>query len=139
MTTSTKPDYVTAAETLLESLGMYTQNVAMRKGYHFPGDNQERAIYTCIFSRRIKPCKDLFLTFGQSISNTARKVHPTSYDLICCLTKEDPESFEDFCSNYGYDDDSRKAYKIYEDVRAEWYKVKAFFTQKELELLKEIY
>ena len=65
-------------------------------------------------------------------------VAPTAYDVLSCLTKSDPGTFEDFCSTYGYDEDSRKAEKIYNAVLDEWKNVCALFTDGEIEQLQEI-
>ena len=42
-----------------------------------------------------------------------RAKSPTMYDIVCCVCKDDPESFEDWCANFGYDTDSRKALDTY--------------------------
>jgi len=55
------------------------------------------------------------------------KKTPTLYDILACLTKYDPGSFKDFCSNYGYDEDSRKAFEVYIAVQKEWEQVNNLF------------
>lgn len=71
--------------------------------------------------------------------NDARDGSPVyAYDVLACITKADPGSFEDFCSEYGYDTDSRKAEKTYKAVVQEWKKVERFFSAEELEELWEI-
>ena len=65
-------------------------------------------------------------------------IAPTAYDVLACLTKNDPGTFEDFCSEFGYDEDSRKAEKIYNAVLDEWRNVCALFTDEEIEQLQEI-
>ena len=65
-------------------------------------------------------------------------VAPTAYDVLACLTKNDPDTFENFCSEFGYDEDSRKAEKIYNAVVEEWRNVCALFTDEEIEQLQEI-
>jgi hypothetical protein len=52
---------------------------------------------------------------------------PTSYDILAALTKNDPGTFEDFCGNYGYDEDSRKAESVYFSVQKEWANVRRLF------------
>lgn len=104
-----------------------------KRAKYFHGDEDERDIYTCKFKR----AEGWFsITFGQSIANAGTA--PTAYDVLTCLTKTDPESFEDFCGNFGYDTDSRKAMKIYKSVCKEWLKVGAFFTEEELNELQDI-
>lgn len=70
------------------------------------------------------------------------KIHypiaPSAYDVLACITKNDPGDFEDFCSNFGYETDSRKAKKVFKRVKEEWKKVKGFFSIPELEQLNEI-
>lgn len=45
---------------------------------------------------------------------------PSLYDILTCLTKYDPGTFDDFCSESGYDADSRKALEIYFAVQKDW-------------------
>ena len=63
---------------------------------------------------------------------------PTSYDVLACLTKYDPGSLEDFCSEFDYDLDSKSAEKTYDAVREEYLNVCALFGQEEMEVLSEI-
>ena len=65
-------------------------------------------------------------------------IPPTAYDVLASITKYDVGSFEDFCSEFGYDTDSRKAYKIYKAVLKEWKNVELLFTAEQLELLRLI-
>lgn len=63
---------------------------------------------------------------------------PTAYSILSCLTKYDPGSFEDFCSEFGYDTDSKKAEKTYNAVVDEYKNVAMLFTDSEIEELQEI-
>lgn len=63
---------------------------------------------------------------------------PTAYDLLACLQKSDPGMFENFCDEFGYDYDSRKAEQTYHAVQQEWRKIQRFFTPAEIEALQEI-
>lgn len=63
---------------------------------------------------------------------------PRLYDIITCLTKYDPGTFEDFCSEFGYDEDSKKAEKIYNAVRDEYLSMCSLFSDEELEILSLI-
>lgn len=65
-------------------------------------------------------------------------VEPSAYDLLACLTKYNPGTFENFCGDYGYDTDSRKALKIYKTVVKEWKDLTSIFNEQELEALAEI-
>lgn len=66
-----------------------------------------------------------------------RKTPPTLYDVLACLTKYDPETFEIFCSDYGYDEDSRKALETFNLIDKEWHEVKRMFSDC-LDELQEI-
>lgn len=67
-----------------------------------------------------------------------KRVKPSSYDILTCLTKYDPDTFENFCSEFGYDTDSRKAEKTYKAVFNEWQNICMLFTDEEIEHLQEI-
>lgn len=64
---------------------------------------------------------------------------PTAYDVITSMERSEPAStFEDWCSEFGYDSDSRKAHATYEAVQAGYTRVKGFFTLEELVAMWEI-
>jgi len=64
-------------------------------------------------------------------------IEPTMYDVLTCLTKYDPETFENFCSEYGYDEDSRTAERTYKAVCKEYEAVDRLFSDV-MEELQEI-
>lgn len=63
---------------------------------------------------------------------------PSVYDVLACLQKYDPGTFEDFCSDYGYDEDSRTAERIYFAVQKEYTQLARLFTPDEMDELAEI-
>jgi hypothetical protein len=63
---------------------------------------------------------------------------PTSYDILACLTKSDPGTFENFCSDFGYDTDSRNAEKTYNAVKDEYLNICSLYNDSELSELMEI-
>ncbi len=63
---------------------------------------------------------------------------PTPYDVLACLTKYDPGSFEDFCNEFGYDTDSKSADRVYDGVKNEWLNVCRIWNDSEIEELQEI-
>ena len=63
---------------------------------------------------------------------------PSEYSILACLTKYDPGSFDDFCSEYGYDSDSKTAHIVYAGVKAEWLNVCRIWNDSEIEELCEI-
>lgn len=63
---------------------------------------------------------------------------PSAYDVLACLQKYDPGTFEDFCSDCGYDEDSRAAERIYFAVQKEYTQLARLFTPEQMEELAEI-
>lgn len=112
-------------------LKMYVLDVDYK--LHFADDKQERYVFKI---KLIKGGKQYTFEFGQSFSEGGNE--PTMYDVLACLTKHDPETFEDFCANYGYDNDSRTAEKTYKAVLKEWKNLNRLFTSDELNLLTNI-
>jgi hypothetical protein len=66
-----------------------------------------------------------------------RKIAPTMYDILACIQKNDPGTLHDFCGDMGYDEDSRKAEKIYFDCQNEFSAVRSLFSDC-MEELQEI-
>lgn len=99
---------------------------------YFVDDKERRYVFKMELTREKKTYT---FTFGQSIAGGAKT--PTMYDVLASLTNYDPESFEDFCGNYGYDENSRKAEKIYKAVVKEWENVERLFSDC-LDELREI-
>ena len=63
---------------------------------------------------------------------------PNEYDVLACLEKYDPGTFEDFCSEFGYDEDSKTAERIYIAVIKEYKDLTKIFTEEQMEELSEI-
>jgi hypothetical protein len=77
------------------------------------------------------------LGYGQGLK-LVKGQPPTAYDVLACLQKYPVYDFADFCSEFGYDEDSRKAYKTYKAVKREWENIAMLYTEAELEQLREI-
>lgn len=99
---------------------------------HFASDKQSRYVFKCKLTRK---GKSYTFDFGQSIANGMQE--PTMYDILACLQKYDVGSFEDFCSEFGYDTDSRTAEKTYKAVCKEFEAVDRLFSDV-IEELSEI-
>lgn len=99
-------------------------------GKHMHGDR-----HLITFYRRGRYLK---LHFWNSFHDMQLSIYPTAYDVLTCITKNDPGSFENFCGDFGYDTDSRMAYATYKAVVKEYAKVSKFFTPAELEKLQEV-
>jgi hypothetical protein len=104
--------------------------------FYFDEDKETRDIYRITLKNK----KHRFsFTFGQSIVNSNYgNTPPSEYDVLAGLQKYEVGTFDDFCGNFGYDTDSRKAYKTYKAVMREWKNVEKLFTAEELEQLQEI-
>lgn len=62
---------------------------------------------------------------------------PSSYNILACITKYNPGTFSDFCSEYGYDEDSKTAEKTFIAVVNEWNECERMFSDL-MEELQEI-
>lgn len=130
---------------------------------HFADDKENRDVYKLELKRHGKGSYKF--EFGQSINNSGhykdkisgktstdkvlseqrwgfhcihvKPIAPKMYDVLTCLTKHDPETFEDFCSEFGYDTDSKKAEKTYNAVLQEYVGVLRLFADV-IEELQEI-
>jgi hypothetical protein len=76
--------------------------------------------------------------YGQFWQENEKFEGPSAYAILCGLSKDDPESFEDFCRNFGYDTDSRKAEKIYKVVQKEFNDLCTLFNEEEMDMLREV-
>lgn len=105
------------------------------KGPYFDDEKENRNVYKISLKRNGKIWA---FRFGQSIEKSERNIPPTAYDVLSTLTKYDPGTFEDFCSGYGYDPDSRKAEKTYFAVQKEYAELCKMFNEQEREEMAEI-
>lgn len=100
-------------------------------------DHFNDGVVRCTFKLKLSRGKRSYtFDFGQSIAKGSD--FPTLYDVLACLQKYDVGSFEDFCNEFGYDTDSRKALKTYKAVVKEYNAMSRLFTSEELEILSEI-
>jgi hypothetical protein len=134
MTTTT--DYQQQGIDFLKATQTVMNVKFLRNGKHFDDDKENRDIYEIELFRNDRSYK---FEFGQSINDSGKnRKKPTAYDVFSCLPKTDPGTFEDFCSEYGYDTDSRKAEKVYTAVKDEYLQLSRLYSEKELEQMSEI-
>ena len=89
-----------------------------------------------VFKLRLKRGgKQYTFEFGQWIKDG--NTSPDMYSVLACLTKYDVGSFEDFCSEFGYNEDSRTAERTYKAVCKEFAAVERLFSDC-MEELQEI-
>ena len=86
-------------------------------------EKQSRYVFKCKLSRK---GKSYTFEFGQSLAEGSEE--PTMYDVLACMTKHDVGSFEDFCSEFGYSEDSRTAERTYKAVCKEFAAVERLFS-----------
>ena len=82
------------------------------------------------YSEKVKAKKDLARLKAEAV--------PDEYDMLACLEKYDVGTFEDFCLEFGYDEDSISAEKIYIAVIKEYKNLTRIFTEEQMEELREI-
>lgn len=146
------PEYTKQANDFLAATNTKFETEYLKTDFYFEGDKDKRDIYEITLKNSSHRFR---FTFGQSINNSGlqivdyhkgtglhmqrkMRIPPTAYDVLACLTKYDVGTFENFCSDFGYDTDSRKAYKIYKAVLREWKNIELLFTPEQIEQLQEI-
>jgi hypothetical protein len=78
------------------------------------------------------------LTFSKGLGHHGAE--PTAEEVLDCLASdasgiENARDFEDFCSEYGYDTDSRKAEKIYKDTKHQTERLRKFLGDEAFDTL----
>ncbi len=89
---------------------------------YFADDKESRYVFNCTLTRNKKRYT---FDFGQSIFSG--NTEPNIYDVLTCMQKYDVGSFEDFCGEFGYSEDSRSAERIYKAVCKEYEAVNRLF------------
>jgi hypothetical protein len=120
----TTTNYTEQANDFMVKVGATMKIDYLKNAYHFDGDKETRDIYRITLKREGRRYS---FNFGQSIANSRTNTAPTAYDVLTCLTKYDPGTFENFCGDFGYDEDSRRAEKVYKAVLKEWAGVERLF------------
>lgn len=130
-------NYQEQANKFLQETNTVLQVKFLKNDLYFSDDEETRDIFSCRLSNLRHSYR---FRFGQSLkkSTGSGKNKPTAYDILSCLQKYEIATFEDFCDEYGYDTDSRKAFRTYKAVKKEWENVRLLFTPEELEQLQEI-
>lgn len=124
---------------------------------HFTDDKEKRIILEI---KVLRGENGMFFTFGMSIHDTelfalsaksaAQKLPFAEiykkryeirdnllYSILSCIASDYycPETFEDFCTEFGYDTDSRRAEKTFHACLEQSRKLKTVFTPEEIEYL----
>jgi hypothetical protein len=129
-----KNEYQKQADDFLKETGTTFKAKFKKNDFYFDGDKETRDIYRINLKRNGKSYN---FDFGQSVNGSVNKEVPTAYDVLACLQKYDVGTFNDFCSEFGYDTDSRKAEKTYYAVLKEFQGVNYLFSDV-MDKLQEI-
>lgn len=113
----------------------YQEKHGAKRVYHCDGSSAGSHKYRYLYPEKF-PKDEKEAKFSEWV--IIPREAPTAYDILACLTKYDPGTFEDFCSEFGYDTDSRKADRVYKAVKDEWDNVCKLFSDQEIERLAEI-
>lgn len=118
----------------------YTFNFgqSVYESQHYQDKNIKEKTYTMNGGSRTGGYKVHDLSFLDTYCLLIKGTAPTLYDVLACLTKYDPETFEYFCDCYGYDIDSSRAKKTYKAVKKEYQKMCTLFSENDLEVLRQI-
>ena len=132
-----KTNYDKQATDFLEKTGCKMTITYKENRRYFLGDKETRDVYEVKIKRGRRVWK---FEFGNSLydSQFPNRKAPSEYSILACLTKYDPESFENFCNEFGYDKYSRTAERTYNAVVKEWQNVCMIWTDDETEELREI-
>ena len=82
----------------------------------------------------------LTFDFWDSVANADAGRSPTAYDVLAAISSDayTPDTFADFCSEYGYDSDSITAKQTFTRASRFAARLRAFFSADELEQLSAI-
>jgi hypothetical protein len=112
-----------AAFVVKHKIGMHA--VAVTANPHMVSDQPMRH-WLCRFNKPGKGKMQVYFSMGMGLKGA-----PCAADVLDCLALDaagvgDGQSFEDWCSEYGYDTDSRKAEKTYTVCKKQAEELKAF-------------
>ena len=110
-------DHEKQANDFLQKTGATLKADLLGNFPYFDSDKESRDVYQITITRGGR--KPWTFRFGQSIRNSDGVTKPTAYDVLSCVQRYDIGTFDDFCSDFGYDTDSRKAEKTYFAVQRE--------------------
>jgi len=130
-----KSEYDKQTEKFLKDTDTEFKAEFLKNDFHFQDDKETRDIYLITLKRGEREFK---FNFGQSLNNSDGETKPSAYDVLSGLTSSEVGDFKEFCSEFGYDEDSRKAEKTYNAVLNEWNNIKMLYTDEEILKLQEI-
>ena len=109
-----------------------------RPGWAEPGDPHGNRYRVTLTHPDRQPLR---FNFWGSINDRAKGEDLTAYSVLACISGDVncPETFAEFCAEYGYDEDSRKALATFKRCDRFGRQIRAFFSDEpEREALAEI-
>lgn len=99
---------------------------------HFETDTDFRNVYIITVKRGDTT---ISFKFGDSIHNTQNGKIVSLYSVLCCIAMDFhcPEGYEDFCSEFGYDTDSRTAFSLHKRCLIQSRKLHKIFREDEIQ------
>ncbi len=132
-------EYEAQADEFLNKFGMtFKAAWKSRKAPSWAKDGIHGDHYRVTIKR--KTGGSLTFDFWGSLHDKRQGKHPNAYDVLACISGDlyCPETFSEFCAEYGYDDDSREAERTFKTASAFMRKLRDFFQDEEIEALSEI-
>lgn len=112
-------EYTKQADDFCKKYGVKIDAKFLFYGPYFDDDETHRDVYEITIYRDGK--KPWVFKFGQSIAKSKQnRTPPKEYDVLACIQKSDIGTIEDFCCDFGYNEDSLKARETYFNVQKEW-------------------
>jgi hypothetical protein len=136
---TTPNEYDTQAEQFLTSNGIKFRATLSDTKAPAWGDNGKHGHHYRVTLS--KPAARLTFDFWSSIADAEKGIKTVRpYSVLACISGDayTPETFADFCGEYGYESDSIKALQTFRRCSAFAKRLRAFFTEAELEQLQEI-
>lgn len=130
MNTNTTNEYETAANAFLSRHGLKFR-ATLSDSKSCPWSEEYKPHFRVTLSRSGERGRLTFDFWGRTA---------TAYDVLACISSDVhcPSTFEDFCSEYGFDEDSRKSLQTFKRASAFSDRLNKFFTSEEIEQLSEI-
>jgi hypothetical protein len=107
-----------------------------KEPHHSHGD----VYVVTLTGRRGRHRRTIQFPYWASLRAKEEGLPPSAYDVLASLSgdSECPDTFEEFCTEYGYDTDSRQAEAVFNRCRPFALRLRAFFSPDELAALREI-
>lgn len=96
------------------------------------------------YAKKRFKCQYEFLTYAdqakasKELKEKQAAAVPTVYKILAGMTKYDPGIFDEFCSEFGYDEDSKTTDRIYIAAIKEYKQLERLFTPEQMEQLQAI-